>query len=79
MTAPKLNPRTQTVRADSVRPGHTVMESHEHPAVVVRVARHSGTGAVTFWCRYVWQASTEPLWPFGPHHPATPIDISKEK
>lgn len=76
--APKLDPRTRRVRADSVRPGHIVMESDQHPAVVVRVGRRN-TGAVWMWCRYVWQASSEPLWPFGPFDPATPVDISKEK
>lgn len=76
-TPPRLNPRTDRMRADSVRPGHVLMESDEHPAVVVRVAYPSG--GVTFWCRFTWQATHEPAWPHGPFHPAAPIDISKER
>ena len=41
-TAHNLSPRTRVVRAADVRPGHIVMESHEHPAVVVRVVRFGG-------------------------------------
>lgn len=75
-TTSMLNPRTERIRADSVRPGHVLMESDEHPAVVIRANQHHGE--VTFWCRFTWQATHEPAWPHGPFHPAAPIDISKE-
>ncbi|MCC2031848.1 hypothetical protein [Microbacterium allomyrinae] len=77
MTTPKLNPRTHRIRADSVRPGHIVMESDEHPAVDVRVRRPHG--AILLWCRYVWQATHEPVWSFGPFDPTAPIEVSKER
>ena len=77
MTTPKLNPRTERVRADSIRPGHVVMESDGHPAVVVRIAQRRGT--LTFWCRYVWQAATEPVWPMRALRPSEAVDLSKEK
>lgn len=75
--AHKLTPRTIPLRADSVRPGHIVMESDEHPAVVIRATQHHGV--VTLWCRYIWQATHEPVWPFGPLAGSSPIDVSKER
>lgn len=60
-TAHNLTPRTRVMRAADVRPGHIVMESHDHPAVVVRVVRQYAK--VRLWCRYVWQATHEVAWP----------------
>lgn len=76
MNVHNLNPHTRGVRAASVRPGHVIVESHAHPAVVERVA-HRGT--YTFWCRYVWQSAAEPVWPLGPFHPDSRIDLSVER
>lgn len=65
-------PRTRTVAAAAIKPGHIVLERAEHPAQVVRVGR--APGGLTFHCRYVWQASSEPTWPMGPFRPTTPIE-----
>ncbi|GAA1997301.1 hypothetical protein [Microbacterium pumilum] len=74
-TAHELTPRTRAVRAADVRPGHIVMESHEHPAVVVRVERpHNGT-RIRLYCRFVWQASTEPTWAMPEDHTLRADDI----
>ncbi len=76
-TAPNLTPRTKVVCAADVRPGHIVIESREHPAVVVRVGRPNGK--LRFHCRYVWQASHEVAWPMDDLHPDAAVRISKEK
>lgn len=65
-------PRTRTVAAASIKPGHVVLERAEHPAQVVRVGR--AVTRLTFHYRYVWQASTEPTCPLGPFRPTTPIE-----
>jgi hypothetical protein len=41
MTALDLNPKTKTVAAATIKPGHIVLENHEHPAQVTRVAVRS--------------------------------------
>lgn len=76
MSVQNLTPRTRSVRAADIRPGHVIVESDAHPAVVDRVASR---GACTFWCRYVWQSAAEPLWPLGPFHPDSRIDLSVER
>ena len=58
-----LNPKTRTVAAATIKPGHIVMESNEHPAQVTRVVvTNKGT---TIYCRYIWQASSEMEWKLG--------------
>lgn len=78
-TAHNLTPRTKVVRAADVRPGHIVIESHEHPAVVVRVVQRHRGHPVRFMCRYIWQAASEDLWPMPDLHPDARVLISKEK
>lgn len=66
MTAVDLSPRTRRVLVSSLRTGHTVMESYEHPAQITRIARKVGrSNVVTIWCRYLWQASAESEWELG--------------
>lgn len=66
MTAVDYSPRTRRVLVSSLRTGHTVMESYEHPAQVTRIVRKVGrSNAVTIWCRYLWQASAESEWELG--------------
>ena len=67
-----LNPKTETVAAAMIRPGHIVMESHEHPAQVTRVVRSNGSLAI--WCRFIWQATREPDWKLGSFQPRAPIE-----
>jgi hypothetical protein len=68
-----LNPKTETVAAVTLLPGHVVMESHEHPALVTRVVR-SRPNKVSVWCRYQWQASREPEWLLGTFEHRAPIE-----
>ena len=66
MTRVNYTPRTREVPVSSLRAGHIIMESPEHPAQITRLARKfRGDGAVTIWCRFVWQASREPEWELG--------------
>jgi len=66
MTRVNYTPRTRKVPVSSLRAGHIVMESPEHPAQITRLARPFGRdAAVTIWCRFVWQASREPEWVLG--------------
>jgi hypothetical protein len=74
-TAHNLTPRTRATRADSVRPGHIVMESQDHPAVVVRVGRPRGK--VRLWCRYVWQAAHESEWPMPDLDPDDAVRVAR--
>lgn len=67
-----LNPKTQTVAAATIRPGHIVLESHEHPAQVTQVM--VSLKGVTIWARYIWQASSEKEWKLGTFKPSTPIE-----
>ena len=78
-TAHNLTPRTKVVRAADVRPGHIVIESPRHPAVVVRVVQRYPQWPLTLWCRYVWQAADEHIWPMPDLHPDAHVQISKEK
>ena len=64
MNALDLNPKTQTVAAAAIKPGHIVMESHDHPAQVTRVA-YPMTGRISIFARFLWQASNEPEWKLG--------------
>ena len=72
MTALDLNPKTTTVAAATVRPGHIVMESNEHPAQVTRLAQPGGR--VTIYCRFVWQATHEPDWKLGTLDPRDGVE-----
>lgn len=74
-----LTPRTRQVRAADVRPGHIVVESHERPAVVVRVSYPRSGVRITLHCRYVWSATADPLRPMSDLDPDTLVHISKEK
>jgi hypothetical protein len=67
-----LNPKTQTVAAAMIRPGHVVMESNEHPAQVTRVS--VSNKGLTIWCRFIWQASREKEWKLGTFKPRAPIE-----
>lgn len=67
-----LNPKTQTVAAASIRPGHIILESHEHPAQVTRVA--VSNKSVTIFARYIWQASSEKEWKLGTFAMRAPIE-----
>ncbi len=68
-----LNPKTRTVAAATIRVGHVVMESHEHPAQVTEI-RRAASGRLNIWCRYLWQASREPQWLLGTFQPNAPIE-----
>jgi hypothetical protein len=72
-TAYNLRPSTVGVRARNLLPGHVVMESADHPAVVVRVARLYRGHAIRVYARYIWSATTEPAWELGLFHPDTRI------
>ena len=67
-----LNPRTETVAAATIKPGHVILESTEHPALVTRVA--PTPRGLNVYCRYVWQASREPEWLLGTFKPHAPIE-----
>lgn len=66
-----LNPKTQTVAAATLRPGHVILESHEHPAQVTRVV--VSNKGVTIFARYIWQASSEKEWKLGTFNPRSGI------
>lgn len=68
-----LNPKTQTVPAVAIKPGHIVMESHNHPAQVTRVS-YPTNGRVTIRCRFIWQATSEPDWVLGTFNARAPIE-----
>lgn len=68
-----LSPKTRTVAAATIRVGHVVMESHEHPAQVTEIRRGAG-GRLNIWARFVWQASKEPQWLLGSFQPNAPIE-----
>lgn len=71
-TAYNLRPRTERVRASSLRPGDVVMESSDTP---MRIARAVHTRLWTrLYARYVWQADREPTWLVGTFHPNHPFD-----
>jgi hypothetical protein len=72
VTELNLNPKTQTVVAASIKPGHVILESHEHPAQVTRVTTTT-TGRVTIYARYIWQASAEKDWKLGTFALRSPI------
>lgn len=76
--AHNLSPRTRVVRAADVRPGHIVMESQEHPAVVVRVVPF-GRSRVRFWCRCVWQATHEVEWPMPDLDPDATVLVARNR
>lgn len=66
MTGFNYTPRTRKVPVSSLRAGHIIMESPEHPAQITRLARKFGRdGALTISCRFVRQASREPEWELG--------------
>lgn len=66
-----LNPKTQTVAAATIRPGHVILESHEHPAQVTRVV--VSNKGISIWARYLWQASSEKDWTLGTFTPRAGI------
>ena len=72
MTALNLNPKTATVAAASIKPGHVILESHEHPAKVTRLG--VSPFGIAIYCRYVWQASSEKDWLLGRFAPHSPIE-----
>jgi hypothetical protein len=66
MRTPNLDPKTRTVNVSTLKVGHIVVESHGHPAIVVRIARRGRSARfANVYCRYVWQASGEPPWLLG--------------
>jgi hypothetical protein len=70
MTRPgplNLDPKTHAKRAADLRTGDVVLESHQHPARIVRLSY--AASRVNVWCRYIWQATHEPDWKLGsfPH------------
>lgn len=67
-----LHPRTQTVAAATIKPGHVILESHEHPATVTRVV--VSNKGMSIYCRYVWSARTEKEWLLGTFKPRAPIE-----
>ena len=67
-----LNPKTETVAAATIRPGHIVLESHEHPAQVTRVS--VSPKGLSIFCRFIWQASNEKEWMLGTFAPRAPIE-----
>lgn len=67
-----LNPKTQTVAAATIKPGHIILESHEHPAQVTRVT--AGPKGIAIWARFVWQASSEKEWMLGTFKPRDGIE-----
>lgn len=71
MSALDLNPKTTTVAAATIRPGHVVLESVEHPAQVTRVV--VSNRGVTIYARYIWQASNEKDWKLGTFSPRSPV------
>jgi hypothetical protein len=62
-----FNPPTRPVPAATLRVGHVVMESHEHPAVITKVG--NSRGRISIRARYIWSAHTEPDWPLGSFRP----------
>ncbi|MFJ8893566.1 hypothetical protein ACIRCZ_03180 [Leifsonia sp. NPDC102414] len=63
MSQINYTPKTKSVPASSIRPGHIVMESYQHPAVVTRISARGQS--VHIWARYQWQASRDPEWLLG--------------
>lgn len=60
--------RTHDWPASKVRPGHVILEEGL-PAVVVRVSYlQQDHSRYVFWCRYVWQATSEAVWDSRPVH-----------
>lgn len=76
-TAYNLRPSTIGMRAGELLPGHVVMESDDHPAVVVRIVRLYNGHAVRIYARYIWSATTEPVWELGTFQPDTHIPTAK--
>ncbi|WP_146215856.1 hypothetical protein [Cryobacterium arcticum] len=64
--------------ASELRPGHVVMESDDHPAVVVRIVQLYGGHAVRIYARYIWSATTEPDWELGTFRPDSRIPTAKK-
>jgi hypothetical protein len=67
-----LHPKTQTVAAATIKPGHVILESHEHPAQVTRVA--VSTKGLAIYARYIWQASSEREWLLGTFKPSSRVE-----
>ena len=63
MSALNLHPKTETVAAATIKPGHVILESEEHPATVTRVAVSNKGYAI--YCRYLWPATREKEWLLG--------------
>ncbi|SDK71942.1 hypothetical protein SAMN05216282_11156 [Cryobacterium psychrotolerans] len=76
-TAYNLRPSTVGVRAGDLRPGHVVVESDDHPAVIVRITLLR-SGCVRIYARYIWSAATEPDWELGYFHPDTRIPTAED-
>lgn len=78
MTRPgplNLDPKTHAKRAADLRTGDVVLESHQHPAQVVRPTYSNG---VTVWCRYIWQASHEPVWKLGSYRHDARLQVARK-
>lgn len=67
-----LHPKTQAVAAATIKPGHVILESHEHPATVTRVA--VSTKGLAIYARYIWQASSEREWLLGTFKPNARVE-----
>lgn len=68
-----LNPKTRAVAAATIKPGHIILESHEHPAQITRVTR-APHGRLNLFARFIWQASREPDWLLGTFQPRALIE-----
>lgn len=72
-----LTPKSKAVRAEKVKVGDVILESFDHPAVVVEIRGGSG-GRTHLYCRYVWQSPTELMWKFGTFPPGARIPAAKK-
>jgi len=71
MTAYDLHPKTRRVSVTTVKVGDIIMESHEHPARVIRI---TGKLRLSLWCRYVWSPPTDHDWLLGSYSLRARID-----
>ncbi|WP_104195227.1 hypothetical protein [Cryobacterium sp. M25] len=75
-TAYNLRPATVSVRAGDLQPGQVVMESDDHPAVIVSITRlYTG---IRIHARYIWSGATERDWELGFFHPDTRISPAED-
>lgn len=72
-TGYNLRPDTQRVPASALRVGDVVLESADHPAVIVSIHTHQRI-YLRVHARYIWSPPYEPSWVLGDFHPIHMFD-----